>query len=260
MSDLPRFGDKSIGRDPLQRLVIWLKAHEYISPVLTVLALLLFIGINTIVHDASYAKGLSFLILISLILLKGRDKTNSFFGAPPLAIFIVLHISLFGFNVIPIIATFAVFNKTMEQHPLWPITAFLATDSGYLFLRLESYWNSLLNQLGPHIFSQDFFIVLLIIPIAYILYLLENLFKNKFGNTVLGRYGLCIALGVLMLISCLGFLITKSSLSTFLFTAVTMLYILNFISYKHNLKIVLLLYAPLLTVVTLIYLKNAGIL
>lgn len=119
------------GRTSLERLFLWLELHGVLQRLITISLLFVFIGLNSIAHGEQL-KGLFFLVLVSIILISGLEPAQNFFGTSALALFIVLHISLFGFNPFPIIIsfiTYLIFRLYFEKNILSSVILYLIIDS-----------------------------------------------------------------------------------------------------------------------------------
>lgn len=180
-----------------------MEAHGFIRAFMILLLLFCLIGINSVVHN-DFSKGFVFLVLVFLILLTGIEPAENFFGASALAMFIAIHLSLFGFNSIPLVASFLVFvlfRSFFMKNLLLPITVYLAFDSAFNYFGIEKIINSFTETWGKKIFSFNGFAFLTVVLLTYCYLQIERLLKKKYGKSFYGQYGAMMLIGVLLYLS-----------------------------------------------------------
>lgn len=259
----PTFGDKTIGRSPIERLIKWLDAYNLLKPIINFNILLLLIGMNSSIREES-TKGAVFLLIVFLILLSGNEATSNFFGASALAVFIILHISLFGFNSLAIILSFIIFiifRKNMTKNLLGPISTYLLLDTVIYYFNINIQFEKVFESLGNSIFSYEWFVALSLIPITAFYLKFEKSISAVFKGAFLKKYGVFIALMILIVsFTSIGIIfeigISFSISSFFLF-----LYFIGAIHHKDDMKKFYKIILPLLLyLILLILLKKNGIL
>lgn len=228
----------------------WVTLQGYAGPLLIVLALLFFVGANARLHGASYEHGFSFYLAVLLLFYKGRQPAASFFGVPPLAVFILLHIALFGLSLLPLLCTFALFRHSTQL--IWPVALYLSLDSAYLYFPQAAQVDNWLALLGKIFFAKESLLALAIVPLAYLAHLVEKALRKQYGETFIGQYGPMIALCSLMYFFGLSMLFLKLNSLSYWFLVSSILYTLTIIRQKHNAKLVLLTFLPLLFLFALI--------
>ncbi len=150
-----------------------------------------------------YPKGLTYLILVFLILVYRNILVQDFFGAPALAVLILLHQALFGFNPLPLIITFVIFSilrVITNVIILWPISIYLLLDTVYYYFQLDKIFDSYFNSFSHKVFSQDMIGVVAFLPLSYLYFRVERFVRNRKGNSFIGNYGAPIIIGVIMCI------------------------------------------------------------
>ncbi len=86
-----------------------------------------------------------------------------------MAIFIAIHLSLYGFNAIPLAISFTIFiffRTYLENNLLYPISIYLVFDSYFSYFNINNLVDSYFKSIGKFIFSQEFMAIALIIPIT----------------------------------------------------------------------------------------------
>lgn len=247
-SNKPKFGDKSIGRSPIERLIVWLDAHKILKPLVYLLILLLLIGIDSTVRNEQ-TNGVIFLILVFLILLGGDNSTKNFFGASALAVFIILHISLFGINSIALISSFVVFlfyNKRLKENILGPISIYLIFDIISYLLELDSYLSNYLKIISNFIFTYEFVVVVSIIPVTLLFLRLEKYIFKKFENEFIKNYGVFLLLGLFIYLFFILGVVFGERIFYFIGGGFLILYFVGAIQRKDNLMESLFLILPIL--------------
>lgn len=252
MNNESKFGDKSLGRSPIERLLKMLEAYGVLYFVMSLFILIILIGIDSIIRE-ELTNGVTFLILVFLILLSGNGLTENFFGSSVLAVFIILHISLFGFNSIPLIISFIIFLKfhnKLQQNLLATISIYLILDILSYHFALNTYLIAFFDKIGNIIFSPNVFIVISILPIAFLLLNIEKVFNSKFNNKLIKNYGTFLLLLLLIIIFfTIGYffniLIFYKTIGVFIF-----LYIIASINFKNEIKKYLLIILPIVLIVT----------
>lgn len=116
------------------------------------------VAYNSWAHQ-DYASGLVFLVLSILILLVGRIPSEQFFGTSSIAVYLVLHITLFGANQFALITAFAVFivaSPWLLQNTLGPFSVYLLLDA--IFVQFgTSIPSDLLQDWGTAVFEGPLF-------------------------------------------------------------------------------------------------------
>lgn len=194
--------NRKLGRTPIERLILSMESYKLINVFTVLLLLFLFIGINSIIHE-DLSNGFIFLVLVCLILLTGLKPAANFFDTSALAIFISIHLSLFGFNVTALTLVFLgfyLFKSFFEKNLLFPIIAYLITDSIVIFFDINNVIIKFSELYGSKIFSLDGLLFLLIIPIVYGYLKLERLYNEKFSDHSLVKNGLIAVIVFLLYI------------------------------------------------------------
>lgn len=252
----PKFGDKSTGRTSIERLIVWLEAYKLLNPFITISILIVLIGWNTSVH-ADYVKGFIFLVLVSLILISGTKSAESFFGSSTLAVFIILHLALYGFNSIPLVISFVVFvvfKERFESNLLYPISAYLIFDSIFSYFNFNSIVNIYIEKVSKSIFSSDFFIFLLVIPATYLYLRVEKMINKKFNSSFMSKYGVLVILCILFyLLIAAGFLLPNQIL-IYLSAVILFLYFIGVMHLKKNIKYSFIASIPILLLILAVFL------
>ncbi|ASS74575.1 hypothetical protein CIG75_05920 [Tumebacillus algifaecis] len=172
MSKNYKFGDKTFGRSPLERLVLILESNGLLNRLLIIFSTLGIIGLNSLIRT-EYDNGIIYFLLVILILLSKTKVSENFFGSSALAICIVLHIAIFGFSGISLVlsfVTYIVFRRFMDKHILFPILVYLIFDTIALLSNKGEYLRKLMEGLGMVLFDLNFLIVLFLLPFLYCYY------------------------------------------------------------------------------------------
>lgn len=254
MNEKPKFGDKSTGRSSIERLITWLEAYKLLYPLFNLIVLIILIGVNSSIRENT-TNGIMFLILVFLILLGGNESTKNFFGASALAVFIILHISLFGFNSIALIISFLIFvafRKRLERNLLGPISIYLLLDTATYYYNLSVHFKDIFSYLGDKIFSYEVVATLMVVPLAYIFLIFDRIFRKKFERNFVRIYGVFIVLGLLTLVFGIIGLLFEYKLYYYISGFFMLLYLIGTIQYKSNLRIFLFITLPLLIPVLLL--------
>lgn len=240
-----KFGNKNYGRTPIERLIIFLEKKGILRQVTNLLLLVVLIGINSHIHDET-TKGIQFLVIVFLILYSGNESTTNFFGASTLAIFIIIHLSLYEFNAIALILTFVtflIFKNKLKRNFLGPISIYLIFDSLFIYFDLQ--FTSLFYSLSNYIFSSNTIILLSIIPITYLFMTFERQGKNISSNTLLQKYIVFISLFFLFGLFFLIGMITSNSILVNISHFILTFYLIGAFLYQNEIKTLVFLLLPI---------------
>ncbi len=255
MTELPKFGDKSIGRSPIERLIIWLEARRLLLPTVMLCILLFLIGLNATVH-VEFAKGLTYLIIVFFILVYRRVSVQDFFGAPALAVLITIHQALFGFNAMPLIITFLIFIFLRSKKGisiLLPISLYLLLDTGFIYFNLGIIFDSYFNSFSYRIFSQEMIGIVTIVPLSYAYLRFERFIRKHTSNNFIYNYGAMLVLGgVMCLFMPIGYLLNRNLVLIIIGTASFVIYFIGLLQFK-NIPQILFLYVPLVILLLELY-------
>jgi hypothetical protein len=249
-----KFGDKHFGRTSIERLIILLEQKGILRPVINLFFLIILVGVNSQVH-LEPIKGVQFLIIIFLILYSGNESTTNFFGAAALAVFIIIHLSMFGFNVLALILTFTIFllfRKTLEKNLLGPISIYLFMDAFFIYFKLQ--FTDFFISISNYLFSRDAVIILSLIPATYFFIIIERGFKKNFSNSFINSYGVFIVFGSLFGISFLIGIISNNSLLKNFSLVPLMFYFLGSLMYQKDLKKFAFILLPMVIIILTSYL------
>jgi hypothetical protein len=248
-----KFGNKDFGRTPIERMIILLEKKGMSRLVINLLFLFILIGINAQIHNET-TKGVQFLIIVFLILFSGNESTTNFFGAATLAIFIIIHLSMFGFNSLALISTFIVFlifKKNLEKNFLGPISIYLIIDT--LFIYFNLHFTEMFNSISKFIFSRNVLILFSIMPATYLFLNMENRSKMIFSNSFFKKYSVFIFLGSLFGIIFLTGIIVSSQAIIYISLTLFLFYALGTSLYQNEPKKHLFLILPIGLILVIAY-------
>lgn len=256
--DKPKFGDKSIGRTSIERFIMFLEANNAIKPFVTISILVVLIGVNTYVHN-DYSKGFIFLLLTAIILLSGVKPAESFFGASALAIFIAIHLSLYGFNALPLVISFAVFiifRAIFENNLLLPISIYLIFDSLFSYINVYEVIDTYVQKIGRIVFSKEIMIFALIIPVAFVYLQVEKRINNVFNNSFWREFGTLLVMTILYYIFILIGLAFNYMILKYLGVGILLLYVIGIMLTTKNNKYLYISIIPVILFITLVWILN----
>lgn len=252
---------KEGGRDPLIRMFKRLDSQGLLQPVITLLLLIVLIGVNSKLHS-KIPEGVIFLLLVFIILLTGRNPAINFFGSSAIALFIGLHVALYGFYPASILASFLlylIFQKHVEKDFRYPITIYLLIDSLFTYLNIASSISYLLNYIGLKIFSANVIGLISVIPLFAIFYFSEIWFERKYKSGFWKDYGVFVSLLAVAVIFQLFSIILRFELGGILGIVFILIYMMGMITYvKENTKMIILLVPLILYVILLYKIKSLG--
>jgi hypothetical protein len=249
--DKPKFGDKNIGRTPIERLIVWLEANKLLKPFINISILIVLIGWNTFVHE-DYAKGFIFFLLVSFILLSGTESAESFFGSSALAVFIALHLSLYGFNSVPLVISFLIFvmfKEYIQANLLYPISTYLIFDSIFNYFDCDTFINVYIEKAGQLFFSPNTLTFFLFIPVVYIYLKIEKGINNKFRNSFMKKFGMLVIICVLFYLLLVSGFILNNQILTYLGIISLLLYFTGVTLLMNNIKHSLIALIPIIIII-----------
>ena len=191
--------DDERGVATLESIVLRLEEHNLIWPAVLLSVLLALIGANAQVHG-KLGEGAVYFVLLLSILWTGDKPAQTFFGSSSLALFIILHITLFGANALALIISFViyvVFRKFLLESVLFPITVYLFIDTVVIYYDVVGNMMQMARSAGRWMFTGDSFYALFsIVPSIYGYILIERLFASRFPDSHWKRNGPPLSLGL----------------------------------------------------------------
>ena len=196
----------TLGRDPIIRTFNSLRKKGILEPVITFALLFFLIGINTTLHHA-FAKGIIFFVVIFLTIITGKRNAIEFFGSSTIAVFVGLHIALYGLSMLALTCSFILyllFRSFFERNLNYPVTIYLLLDSLILYIGREKYIEDGLEIIGRQVFNERLIILAFVFPCLATFYYLELWFEKNGKNNYVKEYGaffviLAVSLTILIL-------------------------------------------------------------
>ncbi|WP_220353059.1 hypothetical protein, partial [Halobacillus trueperi] len=180
--------------------------------------------------------------------------------AATLAIFIIIHLSMFGFNANALMLTFTIylmFKSKLTKNFLGPISIYLLID--IFFVHYNINLTGFFNFFSEYIFSINTVIILSILPLTYLFLIAERKFIEKWSNNFFSKYLLFIIIAAIFGLTFLtGTILSDSSLTYFSYFLL-MFYFIGAFSHKNDIITSVYLLLPLGLIILIAYILKQSL-